>query len=119
MLLDEIDIQGDEVNKASEADVRARIRGFFAPIAIILTSIPLVLELIPPNRWYGVRVREAYASDAAWYAINRRGSMAIIGACLIWLIAATYVTPKYVSAIGMCLILLTLALMTIFQGWTL
>ncbi len=107
------------MNKASEADVRARIRVFFAPIAIILVSLPLVFELVPPNRWYGVRVREAYASDAAWYAINRRGSIALIGACLLWLVAAVYARPKYVPAIGLCLILLTLALLTIFERWTL
>ena len=103
----------------SDGDTRARIRLFFAPITIILVSVPLLFDLIPPNSWYGVRVREAYASDAAWYAINRRGSLAIIGACLVWLVAATYAAPKYVAAIGTGLILLTLALMTIFQGWTL
>jgi hypothetical protein len=98
---------------------RARIRLFFPPITIILTCLPLLFKMIPRNRWYGVRVREAYASEGAWYAINQIGAVALIVASLVWFVAAIYVPAKYVPAIGLSLILLTLGLMTVLQGWTL
>jgi hypothetical protein len=103
----------------SETEARARIRTFFPPITIILVCIPLLFDLIPRNRWYGVRVREAMASDAAWYPANRLGGIALIGASLIWLVAAAYAPPRYVKAIGVIAILLTLAMLIVTEGWTL
>ena len=102
-----------------EAETRARIRLFFPPITVILVCIPLVFDLIPRNRWYGIRVRETMASDAAWYAANRLGAIALIGASLVWLGAAAYVPRQYVKLIGVAAILLTLAILVVTQGWTL
>jgi SdpI/YhfL family protein len=99
--------------------MRARIRLFFPPLTVILVCIPLVFGLIPRNPWYGVRVREAMASDAAWYAVNRVGAIALIGACLIWLVAAAYAPRRYVKLIGVAAVLGMLALLTTFEGWTL
>lgn len=42
-------------------------------LLIAASSIPLVRGRIPPNRFYGVRFRECYQSDEAWFAINRFG----------------------------------------------
>jgi hypothetical protein len=103
----------------NEANTRTRIRLVLAPITIILICLPLLFDLIPRNGWYGIRVREAYASDAAWYAINRAGGVWLIVTCLIWIVVAVYAPAKYVTAIGTGLILLTVALMTIVEGWTL
>jgi uncharacterized membrane protein len=102
-----------------DAEARARIRLFFPPITILLVCLPLLFNLIPRNRWYGVRVREAMASDAAWYAVNRLGGMALIAACLIWLAAAAYAPRQYVKPIGVGAILLTLAILVVTQRWTL
>ena len=102
-----------------EAEARARIRLFLPPITMILVCIPLVFDLIPRNGWYGIRVREAMASDAAWYAANRVGSIALIGAELIWLGVAVYAPRKYVKPIGVVVMLLTLAILFVTQGWTL
>jgi hypothetical protein len=101
----------------SESHARARIRAFFYPLTIILICIPLVFELIPRNPWYGVR--DAFASDVNWYAINRLGGVGVIAACVVWLWAAVYAPPRYVKAIGVTAILLALAILTITQGWTL
>lgn len=103
----------------SDAEIRTRIRLLLAPITIILVSLPLLFDLVPPNGWYGIRVREAYASDEAWYAVNRVGGLAIVCAALIWLVAAAYAPSRYVPAIGVALMLGTLGLMTVIQGWTL
>ena len=37
---------------------------------VALLAIPLVLERIPRNKWFGFRLPSALASDAAWYAAN-------------------------------------------------
>jgi uncharacterized membrane protein len=99
-------------------EARARIRVFFPPITLILVSIPLVLNMIPPNRMYGVRVRDAGASDAAWYLVNRLGGLAMIVAGIIWFVAAIYAPRRYVSAIGTAVVLLTVVLLFVSQGWS-
>jgi SdpI/YfhL protein family len=69
----------------ADVEARARIRQFMPPLMIMLVCIPLVLRLIPRNGMYGIRVREAFASDASWYTINQLESIAFIGACLVWM----------------------------------
>src|SRR5829696_5994960 len=102
----------------TDAELRTRVRLFFPPITIMLVSIPLVLQMIPRNRIYGVRVREAMGSDAAWYAANRIGGIALIAASMIWLLAAIYAPARYVTAIGMAAVLLTVAFLFVSQGWS-
>ena len=36
-------------------------------------SLPLVLRRVPMNRAYGIRVPEAFTSDACWHDINAYG----------------------------------------------
>jgi hypothetical protein len=36
-------------------------------------SMPLVLRRVPMNRVYGIRIPEAFTSDARWYDINAYG----------------------------------------------
>jgi hypothetical protein len=103
----------------ADAEARAQIRQFMPPLMIIFVSIPLALGLIPRNGFYGIRVREAFASDASWYAINRLGSVAIVGACLVWIAAAAYAPRPFVKPIGIAAVLLTLAVLVLTQGWTL
>ena len=103
----------------ADVDARARIRHFMPPLTIILVCVPLVLRLIPRNGMYGIRVREAFASDASWYTINQLGSIALIGACLVWMAAAAYAPRRFVKLIGIAAIVLTLAVLVVTQGWTL
>jgi hypothetical protein len=114
-----IAIEKDGAMTTADEEARERIRLFFPPITIMLVCLPLLFGLIPRNRWYGVRVREAMTSDAAWYAVNRTGALALIGACLVWVAAATYAPRKYVKAIGVAAVLLTLLMLAATQRWTL
>src|SRR3954470_21435737 len=41
-------------------------------IALIVVSLPLIAQAIPPNRFYGVRTRAALADKDVWYRINKR-----------------------------------------------
>jgi hypothetical protein len=49
-----------------------------AAALILLTSIPMVLGLVPRNRWYGWRTRRSMnGTEAEWYAINRKGGIVL------------------------------------------
>ena len=39
-----------------------------------IISIPLLFDMVPPNRLYGVRTRASFASESNWYSINRFGA---------------------------------------------
>jgi hypothetical protein len=43
-----------------------------------ILSIPLLLGWIPRNRFYGVRVPAAFASEENWYAINSFGAKRLL-----------------------------------------
>lgn len=64
---------------------------FFVGLSDLLTgllfiglAIPLILRKVARNRWYGVRISKAFASEANWYAINAVGGrwMAMAGGIL-------------------------------------
>ena len=101
-----------------DAEARARIRSFLPPITMILLSIPMLFNLLPRNWMYGVRTRETMASDAAWVAGNRLGAIALIGASVIWILAAAYLPRPYVKPVGLAAVLLAFALLFFTQGWS-
>jgi uncharacterized membrane protein len=103
----------------NDEEFRAQIRLILGPVGIILVCLPLLFDLVPRNPWYGVRVREAFASDEAWYAVNRLGGAALIGACVVWIAAAIYLPRKYVQPIGVAAVILTLIALTVIKKWTL
>ena len=62
---------------------------FFLPsIIFVALAIPLVLNLVPPNRLYGVRTRRTLISDEIWYRSNHFGGWDIIAACAAYLAVA-------------------------------
>ena len=38
---------------------------------LILLGVPLLLEKVPPNGLYGVRIRATFTDPAIWYEVNR------------------------------------------------
>jgi uncharacterized membrane protein len=51
----------------------------FVGLLFIGIGIPLILEKVPPNRWYGFRVTKTFSSERIWYAANR-----VAGYDLLW-----------------------------------
>jgi hypothetical protein len=41
-------------------------------------SVPLVLRMIPRNRFYGIRIPKAFKSDPNWYDINAYGGKLLL-----------------------------------------
>jgi hypothetical protein len=55
---------------------------------IALVSIPLILKLVPRNRFYGFRTQATLASDDIWFRANRFAGWALliaagVSACLL------------------------------------
>jgi SdpI/YfhL protein family len=48
-------------------------------LLLTVFSVPLVLRRIPMNRAYGIRIPEAFSSDARWYDINAYGGRLFLG----------------------------------------
>src|SRR5262245_57937165 len=38
---------------------------------LILVSVPMIIERVPPNRWYGFRTPRTQSDPKVWYPANR------------------------------------------------
>jgi uncharacterized membrane protein len=98
------------------------IVGFYAFLGLLLAglAIPLMREVVPPNRWYGFRIPLTLEDRQTWYAVNawagRRllllGGVTTISAPLGLLLPEAWL-PIYVLGLGVFLlagVLLILAL---------
>ena len=57
---------------------------FLVPCALIgLASVPLMLRLVPPNRYYGVRTRLTLGNPEIWFRVNCYAGGALFVAALI------------------------------------
>ncbi len=87
-------------------------------LLIIGTAFPLVLGSIPMNQWYGVRFEKSFASDEAWYAINRYGGRQIIYSALplVALGLIQFALPQNDGANGLYYMLLHVATLCVGLG---
>ena len=51
-----------------------------APLAIIALAIPLILEKVPRNRYYGFRTPFTMSSDPIWYRANKIAGITLVAA---------------------------------------
>jgi uncharacterized membrane protein len=57
-------------------------------LLLFIASAPLLLGLVPRNRFYGVRTRRTLSNDKAWYAMNRLAAAAVmLGSAVYGLVA--------------------------------
>src|SRR5512147_1357328 len=70
------------------------------PIVNILISLPLVLKLVPPNRWYGFRTRKTLSNPEIWYEANYKGGVGLILASIIALVARALIMQNFDRGIG-------------------
>ena len=58
---------------------------FAVPAALMLVlAVPLVLGVVPRNRFYGMRTRRTLADDAVWYPVNRVAGAALMLASIVY-----------------------------------
>ncbi|MBF0517709.1 MAG: SdpI family protein [Nitrospirae bacterium] len=62
---------------------------FIVPATILfIIAIPLIIDIIPRNRLYGVRTLKTLSDDEYWYKGNRFGGWAILITSLIYMLTA-------------------------------
>ena len=71
-------------------------------IGLVTTAIaiPMVLRIVPMNRFYGIRIPKAFKSDRNWYAINAFGGWLLLAYGLLLVvfgIAAQDLAPSETS----------------------
>ena len=63
----------------------------FVPAGLVaIAAIPLALQFVPPNRFYGVRTAQTLANRELWFRVNR-----FVGC--VFLAAAALTTCVYLS----------------------
>jgi hypothetical protein len=55
-------------------------------IVQITISIPLILEMVKPNPWYGFRVRATLETPDIWYAVNSHVGWRLLVSGIVFLI---------------------------------
>lgn len=55
--------------------------GIYGVLAV--ATVPLILEMVPPNRWYGFRLPGAMTQPQLWYALNRHGGLMMLIAMVV------------------------------------
>ena len=71
--------------------------GVFVPILLIVLAIPLILEKIPRNGFYGFRTPYTLSSDDVWYRANRIAGVTLLLAGMFWLTLAVALPQVMVS----------------------
>jgi uncharacterized membrane protein len=70
---------------------------FLLPCGIVaLLSIPLMLNLVPPNEFYGFRTRQTLASRELWFRANRFAGCALFLASAVSAAVLVFL-PEYAS----------------------
>lgn len=59
-------------------------------------SLPLIFRRIPPNGWYGFRVKATLENPAVWYAVNAYAGRRLLGAglCTVVVSVGLYFVPN-------------------------
>jgi len=90
-------------------------------VLIIALAIPLVLQKVPPNRWYGVRLKQSLASRDHWYRINYAGGWYLIYWATVLFIASLWMVirqPVFSQDVTMLFGLLPLVVLAAaWQTW--
>ena len=56
---------------------------FGIPILSIIVAIPLAMQKVPPNLWYGFRTRKTLSDRSIWYRANYLGGVNMLYAGII------------------------------------
>lgn len=71
------------------------------PLITIVTAIPLVLQKVPPNWWYGFRTRKTMSDTDIWYRANYLGGAALLLSGIVALVVNVLVSIILESAIAL------------------
>ena len=69
--------------------------GFGGTVLLVLVSLPMALRLVPLNRYYGLRVSAAYASEQQWLLMNQVSGISMAGSGLLMLLVGAWLLQAY------------------------
>lgn len=81
----------------SEAAMKSAqiLRWSLAGMVFILISLPTIFGLVPPNRWFGLRVSKTLSDEGIWYAANRVSGISLLIAGLA-IVAGAFITARLI-----------------------
>ena len=59
-------------------NIHLALKIFFGGLVIIVVSIPLILNKIPPNPFFGIRLTGLNKNEENWYKVNRYGGIILL-----------------------------------------
>ena len=85
-------------------------------------AVPLIQKRIPPNPWYGFRVRQTLENREVWYAANAHAGVRLFwaGVAIIIASAALYAVPglsEDVYALGCAGVTVVALLVSLGSSW--
>ena len=74
-------------------------------ILSLAAGLPMADRRVPPNRWYGVRIRETFADEHIWYEVNAQAGrdLALLGLAVLAAavgLAGVLPPPAYAGCLG-------------------
>ena len=64
---------------------------FAIPITLLfIAAVPLLVGLIPRNRFYGIRTMKTLSDDRVWYPVNRLAAVTVMIAAGIYGMVAAF-----------------------------
>jgi hypothetical protein len=60
----------------------------FSGILLMALSVPMILGKIPPNGWYGFRVKKTMENPEIWYPVNAYSGKWLLAISLVMILAA-------------------------------
>ena len=80
-------------------------------LLLVGLSLPLIYRKVPPNYWYGFRVRATLEDDKIWYPVNEYVAKRLFWVGIVTVVAAAVLFPLltnvgvYASAMGSIVLL--------------
>lgn len=97
-----------------------------AGLIFIAISLPLIYQKVPPNRWYGFRVRKTLSNPNIWYAANRvtgidlfLAGIVIVLSSLLTALWSLFLPAALLYSINFAVFTLSLAMAVIHSFWVL
>jgi uncharacterized membrane protein len=72
----------------------------FWSVVIVALSVPLILRWVPPNGFYGFRVRRTLSDPTLWYAANAFAGWALLVSGLVSGVFAVICPARWLSMPG-------------------
>ena len=66
-------------------------------ILVSILAVPMILQRVKPNVWYGFRTRKTLSDESVWYSANQyagkalllAGSVIVVGAMVLYWVASS------------------------------